>query len=268
MHKLYLDAYPENNVSYETYRNIFNTEFNISFGYPRTDTCSACDEFTIKAKALMAEGNQDELKRLTILNNLHKKKAQTFYDRKKNARMKSKTDIEFQAIAMDYQKNVSLPNITTNDVYYKRQLSMYSFNIHVLSDASSFFFTYPENCGRKGSDEVVSFLFHFLQNHADHRVRHLEIFCDSAGGQNKNYTVTRFIHFVVHVMKILDSIKITYPIRGHSYLECDKNMGLINLKTHMEVPYQWYDLLKISRQRPKPFDVIEFKTNQRKLQCK
>lgn len=101
----------------------------------------ACDEFTIKAKALMAEGNQDELKRLTILNNLHKKKAQTFYDRKKNARIKSKTDIEFQAIAMDYQKNVSLPNITTNDVYYKRQLSMYSFNIHVLSDASSFFFS-------------------------------------------------------------------------------------------------------------------------------
>lgn len=33
-------------------------------------------------------------------------------------------------------------------------------------------------------------------------------------------------------------------------------MGLI-LKTHMKVPYQWYDLLKISRQRPKPFDVIE-----------
>lgn len=77
----------------------------------------------------MAEGNQDELKRLTILNNLHKKKAQTFYNRKKNARIKSKTDIEFQATAMGYQKNVSLPNITTNDVYYKRQLSMYSFYI-------------------------------------------------------------------------------------------------------------------------------------------
>lgn len=37
MHKLYLDAYPDNHISYETYRNIFNTEFNISFGYPHTD---------------------------------------------------------------------------------------------------------------------------------------------------------------------------------------------------------------------------------------
>ncbi|CAH2093434.1 unnamed protein product [Euphydryas editha] len=258
MYKLYLDANEsQNHVCYETYRTIFNTEFNISFGYPRTDTCSTCDEFTIKAKALRAEGNTVELNRLSILNNLHKKKSQTFYDRKKNARMKSKRDVEFQAIAMDYQKNVSLPNITTNDVYYKRQLSMYSFNVHALGDASSYFYTYPETCGRKGSDEVVSFLFHYLTNHLDSRIKHLEIYCDSAGGQNKNYTVIRFIHFVVHKMKLLDSIKITYPVRGHSYLECDKNMGLINLKTHMEVPYQWYDLLRVSRQRPKPFEVIE-----------
>ncbi|CAG4955320.1 unnamed protein product [Parnassius apollo] len=237
MYKLYLDAYEsQNHVCYETCRTIFNTEFNISFGYPRTDTCSACDEFKIKAKALRAEGNIVELIRFTILNNLHKKKAQTFYDRKKNARIKSKSDVEFQAIAMDYQKNVSLPNISTSDVYYKRQLSMYSFNIHALGDASSYFYTYPETCGCKGSDEVVSFLFQYLTNHLDSRVKHLEIFCDSAGGQNKNYTVIRFIHFVVHKMKLLDSIKITYPIREHSYLECDKNIGLINLKAHIEVP--------------------------------
>ncbi|CAG4941246.1 unnamed protein product [Parnassius apollo] len=192
MYKLYLDAYEsQNHVSYETYRTIFNTEFNISFGYPRTDTCSACDEFKIKAKALRAEGNIVELNRLTILNNLHKKKAQTFYDRKKNARIKSKTDVEFQAIAMDYQKNVSLPKITTSNVYYKCQLSMYSFNIHALGDASSYFYTYPETCGRKGSDEVVSFLFQYLTNHLESRVKHLEIFCDSASGQNKNYTVIR-----------------------------------------------------------------------------
>lgn len=40
---------------------------------------------------------------------------------------------------MDFGKNVSLPNITTNDIYYKRQLSMYSFNIHILSSQQSYF---------------------------------------------------------------------------------------------------------------------------------
>lgn len=38
------------------------------------------------------------------------------------------------------------------------------------------------------------------------------------------------LHFGVHVMKILDSVKVTYPFRRHSCLESDKNMDLINFK--------------------------------------
>lgn len=75
MYKLYLDE-SQNHASYETQRTIFNTEYNISFDYPRTDTCRACDEFTIKAKALRAGGNTVELNWLSILNNLLKKKSQ------------------------------------------------------------------------------------------------------------------------------------------------------------------------------------------------
>ncbi|CAG4995246.1 unnamed protein product [Parnassius apollo] len=102
MYKLYLDAYePQNHVYYETYRIIFNTEINISFDYPRTDTCSACDEFKIKAKALRAEGNIIELNRLTILNNLRKKKAQTFYD------LPDETDIFVPAPI--YSKSMTMP---------------------------------------------------------------------------------------------------------------------------------------------------------------
>lgn len=33
-----------NKLSLESYRNIFNKNFNIGFGYPRSDTCSYCDE--------------------------------------------------------------------------------------------------------------------------------------------------------------------------------------------------------------------------------
>lgn len=38
-------------------------------------------------------------------------------------------------------------------------------------------------------------------------------------------------------------------------------MGLINLKTPTELPYQWYDLIKTSRTRPSPFKVIEIAPN-------
>ncbi|KAL1488806.1 hypothetical protein ABEB36_014602 [Hypothenemus hampei] len=67
----------------------------------------------------------------------------------------------------------------------------------------------------------------------------------------------RFIHYIVHKTKLLDTIRITFPERGHSYLECDKNLGLVNLNTHMEIPKDWFELLRRSRVRPSPFEVVE-----------
>jgi hypothetical protein len=54
----------------------------------------------------------------------------------------------------------------------------------------------------------------------------------------------KFIHYLVHHRKGFHSVKITFRIRGHSYMECDKNFGLVNLKTKMETPSEWYSLLK------------------------
>lgn len=82
-----------NYVSYESYRNIFNKRFNVSFGYPRSDTCSTCDIHTVKCNQLLTNiktmPNGEEktkieanLKRMLTLKKLHLKKAETFYKRK------------------------------------------------------------------------------------------------------------------------------------------------------------------------------------------
>lgn len=248
-------------VSYDSYKLIFNTKFNLSFGYPRTDTCSTCDEFNAKLRCLHAEKDALEIRELTLQNELHKRKAEAFYDRKRSAKRQSRKSSNYVTIAMDFQKNVYVPNISTNDVYWLRQLSLYSFNIHVLSTGQSLFYTYPQTIAKKGANEVISFLFHFITNHLDEKTTHLHIFCDSAGGQNKNFAMFKFMHYIVHSAKLLESIKITYPERGHSYLECDKNMGLVNLKTRMEHPDEWIDVLKSSRSRPAPFEVINVSQN-------
>ncbi|PSN42801.1 hypothetical protein C0J52_20545 [Blattella germanica] len=164
---------------------------------------------------------------------------------------------DYESITMDFQKNLHLPNISTNDVYYRRQLSLYSFNIHVLSTSESFFYCYPETVGGKGSDEVVSMLLNFIFTKLDTKVKHLEVFCDSCGGQNKNYTVFRFLHYVVSVAKKLETIKVTFPIRGHSYLECDRNMSLINTKSQTELPEDWIHVFQSARVKPSPFQVID-----------
>lgn len=68
---------------------------------------------------------------------------------------------------MDFQKNLPIPNITTNDVYYKRQLTLCMFNIHILSTDESYFFVYDETVAYKGSNEAASFLFYFVMSILD-----------------------------------------------------------------------------------------------------
>lgn len=187
---------------------------------------------------------------------VHLRKSEAFYNRKRSEKLKSQKYKTKAAITMDFQKNLNVPNISTNDAYYRRKLSFFMFNIHQLSDSESYFFTYPETSGKKGADEVCSFLWDYVCNHLATDVQDLTIFCDSCGGQNKNYTVFRMLHYIVHYITRLNSITVVFPIRGHSYLECDKNMGLVNQKSLVELPQQWNDVVQSSRSKPKLFVVI------------
>lgn len=268
MWKLYNALYNNNKVSYDTYRKVFLNDFNIGFGYPRSDTCSFCDSQKVEVdfytsqlqKSHLNDAQkrelQTKLKRLETEVKVHKTRANVFYDRKRAAKKKARKEESFEAITMDFSKNLPTPNIATNDVYYKRQLTFISFNIHVLSNGEAIFYTYPQTIAKKGADDVTSLMYHFCFNYLPESVRHLEIYCDSCSGQNKNYTMFRFLHFLVHGKKRFDTIKVTFPIRGHSYLECDKDFGLINQKAVVEIPDQWVHEFEIARAKPTPFKVI------------
>ena len=40
----------------------------------------------------------------------------------------------------------------------------------------------------------------------------------------------------MHVEKLFKSLFVTLLVRGHSYLECDRNSGVVNTKTRTKVP--------------------------------
>ena len=106
-----------------------------------------------------------------------------------------------------------MPNLTTSDVYYKRQFSVYTFNIHVLTTNKVFLYCYDESTAKKGADDVCSLLYDFITEHVSQDITELHLFCDGCAGQNKNWTVLRFCHYLVHHEKRFKSIKITFPIR-------------------------------------------------------
>ena len=100
---------------HKSYHNIFNTNFNISFGYPRTDTCSKCDEFKIKIESIKIELSlnseckklKQQLDEIELQKEQHHKDAETFYVRKRNARFKAQKEQRFESIAFDFQNNLN-----------------------------------------------------------------------------------------------------------------------------------------------------------------
>jgi hypothetical protein len=52
LHTFYKDKHPENVVGYTTFRDIFEQKLNISFGYPRKNTCSVCYVYKSEVKLI------------------------------------------------------------------------------------------------------------------------------------------------------------------------------------------------------------------------
>ena len=81
-------------------------------------------------------------------------------------------------------------------------------------------------------------LDNFVTKYVPKTVKILKIFCDSCAGQNKNYTIFRYLVSLASQNKF-ETIVVTFPIRGHFYLECDKNFALVNQKTMIETADEW-----------------------------
>ena len=112
---MYKQVYPDSPVSYRSYLQIFNTKYNIAFGYPRSDTCSTCDSTKIELQAIennfvLSDGFKTKrLQEIKMASELHQRRAKEFYTRKRAARLRSKTDEKFHAITLDFSKKPMCP---------------------------------------------------------------------------------------------------------------------------------------------------------------
>lgn len=109
----YNDKHPENIVGYTTFHNIFKQKFNISFGYPRKDTCSVCDVYKAEVKLIENQiatcvdndtknSLNKALKKESIEHELHQRKGDKFYELKRKYRRTAKKTPDLEAIVIDY----------------------------------------------------------------------------------------------------------------------------------------------------------------------
>lgn len=216
-------------MSYEFFRIYYNEHIGYSFGRPQVDVCMRCEEFSTKIKNPVLN---DNAKRVAIADlAVHKRKAKKFYSKMKEMKEKlSDKESEFKketlAICFDYMSNLPLPNIPVQEVYYLRQLWVYTFGIHELNTNKSTMYVYHEGVARKSPNEVCSWLWHYLEQQKEKGFKELVIFSDGAAGQNKNNCLIRFLMNLTE-REVFEKITYYFPVRGHSFLPCDQDFGQI-----------------------------------------
>lgn len=237
MYNLFCSKYPNSAVSYYYYRKFFYENFDLHFGRPQIDTCNKCEEFTLKIKSSRLGETE---KRIAIGEKLvHERRAKKFYRALKDSEAECKQRDDLGVISFDYMQNLHLPLIPVQDVFYLTQLTVSVFGIHDLKSGKAYFYLYTEDAAGKSPNEVCSFLTNFLENYVPKDITELRMFSDNCPGQNKNHCLIRLCAALVDSGRF-KKIEQNFPIRGHSYLPCDRDFALIkrNLKKYDRI----YDL--------------------------
>ena len=71
----------------------------------------------------------------------------------------------------DLQKVLHCPRAESSAFYYKRHLAIYNFTIYDCTRNERSCYLWNETIGKKGSNEIASFLFHFIGKKVDKGIR-------------------------------------------------------------------------------------------------
>lgn len=225
LHRMYNEQTDvELQVKESYFRYIFNTQFNIGFGSPRVDMCSACIEFK---EHLKLEKNPEVRLQIEMQKQIHKKRAKAFY-----SLLQEKPE-ETVTLSFDCQKNLPLPQIPDQEAYYRRQIYLYNFSVVVgssddkLNTCNCTSYVWTENVHKKGSNEISSCLFHSLKKLNLEGIKKIRLFADGCGGQNKNKTLLAMVsNWLLQTLSCVQEVEIFFPIRGHSFIPPDRLFGL------------------------------------------
>lgn len=224
MYNLFKEKYPATKVKYSYYNKFFHENFNLHFGRPQVDTCNVCEELNLKIKS---PSLGDTAKKVAVAEKVvHCRRSQKFYTALKQQIEDCKQRNDLEAIAFDYMQNLQLPEIPVQDLFYLSQLSVNVFCIHNLKTRKSVFYIYHEGEGKKSPNEVCTFLMDYIEKYVRKDIKELRLFSDNCPGQNKNHCVTRMCLALTDTGKF-EKVQHFFPIRGHSFLPCDRDFGVI-----------------------------------------
>lgn len=86
----------------------------------------------------------------------------------------------------DLQKVLTTPKSTVGSVYYFSKLCIWNFTIYELGKNRGNCNLWNETIGKRGSNELASFVNSFISEKAQLGVKEFIFYTDNCGGQNRN----------------------------------------------------------------------------------
>lgn len=227
MHTIFLEANPGSEVKYSFYYKVYKEHFNYRFGRPQIDTCCECERLNNRIKNPQLNETAKRVAQAQM--EVHKRRSNKFYKSIRDVTEYCKLHDNAMILCFDYMQNVSLPKIPVQETYYLRQLSVFPFGVHDNKNDKATFYLYHEGIAQKGANEVCSFLMKYINDNIPPHVDELYLYSDNCTGQNKNHTMIRFLMSLTETGRF-KKVLFRLPIRGHSYLSCDRDFGMIKKK--------------------------------------
>ncbi|XP_069363387.1 ankyrin repeat domain-containing protein 12-like [Maniola hyperantus] len=250
LYRIYKETQLANGNAYageKLFKKIFNTEFNIGFHFPRKDKCLKCTQYE-NNKSFDAEEKRKHL--IDKEESAERFKAhQSIYNK----------DNSVLCASFDLQKVLNTPHGENMMLYYSRKVAVYNLTFYESGTRNGFCYTWSENNGKRGANEISSILEKYINN-VDLRgtVKHLLLYCDSCPGQNKNKIVLTCLNEILKKCNTLLSIQINYLLPGHTYMPVDSMHSVIDKSLRgiiVWAPSQWSTIFTMSRKSPRPYEV-------------
>jgi hypothetical protein len=244
-------------ASERQYRDIFNSEFNLSFHQPKKDQCDLCFKYNA--------ANQEDKQKLQEEYDQHQANKVIVRDLKardvKYARQQRGNHTLCTA-TYDLQQVLNVPEGETSAFFYKRKLSLYNFTVYDCGRSEGYCYTWHQGTAGRGAVEISSCIVSFVLKKISDGVHEFRFYSDNCSAQNKN----RILFSALQHLSVKYNVNITirYLQTGHTQMEADSMHSLIERQSKGKtifVPQQWFDIMREAKQTGKSYNVKEMSQN-------
>lgn len=142
-------------ATFSMYRQVFLTEFNLSFHLPKKDQCDLCNKYK--------NSNENQKSELEAEIRDHLKAKEMSRQKKESDKEQAANSVDHCVAAFDLQKVLIAPKADVSQLYYKRKLSTYNLTVYDISRCNGYCFMWHEGIASRGACEIGSSVLSFIK---------------------------------------------------------------------------------------------------------